>query len=72
MHVFERRIPDDPTRFDVVPKALETADQRVNFFGREQSRPAQAPNVGDRAGDVVEREDMVEVDRTGELRHPLV
>ena len=70
--VLEARVPDERAGLHVGLEALQPLDQHRDFIGLEQSGPAQPVDVRDRAVDIVDGEHVVEIDRTGELGHPLV
>ena len=67
------RVPGDRARLDV-ERAAPPARPRASRPRRSVSRPgaAEAADVRDRPRDVVERQLGVDVDRSGEVRHPRV
>ena len=72
VHVLELGVPLERSRLDVGAERLEPLDQDRRFVSRDQSRPAEAADVRDRAREIVERQGGIDRDRTGELGHPLV
>ena len=70
--VLERRIPLDGAVAHGICEALQPADQLVDLLGRQQSRPAEPVDVGDRSRDVVGSQLAIDVDRAREVGHALI
>ena len=62
MDVLEGRIPGHLPGLDVRSQSFEPAHERLDFVWFEQPGPAQSVDVSDRAGDVVDGQDVVEID----------
>ena len=70
--VLEGRIPGQLAGLDLRPQAFEPAHQRLDLFGRQQFSTTQSVDVGNRAGNVIDGQGVVEINRARELRHPHV
>ena len=70
--VLETRVPGQRTQLHVDPERLEAADQRSDLRIVEQAGATEAADMGDRAGDIVERERAIDLDRSGEVGRPRV
>src|ERR1035437_2647367 len=72
MDVFQGRIPDELAGLDIGAQTYQPANERLDVLGRHQPSASKAVHMGDRAGNVVSGEGMVEIDRARELGHALV
>ena len=70
--ILEVPVPGQRPRLDVDPKRIEPAEQRGHLLIVEQSGAPQAPDVGDRTGEIVDRERAIDLDRPGEVGGPHV
>ena len=70
--VLEGRVPGRAPGSDVVGERGEAVDEGLDLVRGQETGPAEAADVGDRAGDVVGGERGVDLDRAGEVRDPRV
>ena len=67
--VLELGVPGERPGLDLGAQPVEPGDERRDLVVGQQPGPAEPVDVGDRAGQVVERERRVDLDRAGEVGH---
>ena len=70
--VLERRVPHDRSGLHLAAQPLQAADERGHFVVGQETGPAEPMDVRYRAGDVVDRQGAVDLDRAREVGHSLV
>ena len=70
--VLEGRVPGQRARLHLDPERVEPLDQPGDLRVVEQAGAPQAPDVGDRAGEIVERERAIDLDGAREVGGPRV